>query len=576
MSDQARDLDAPGRLYRDLAAWLVDEGQVSELGALTLDFCGKALGVGHRERRALVQDPSEAVPDADDLLARIEGALAGCPDELRDDALDLAALALGRERGVVGAAPMCPVCKSRRPAGVRALWSPPAGTGLGPIEGGRLSLWSCDECRTVFESLDRTDPSRRSRSLRIRVAGPEVRRVVRSLERAGADPERVVQALAGGPCEPWLLERAWGAPELVEAALGAARAALRVAPDRAPELYRQPHGLARLGPPRDPAVWEALLGSELPPGLLARLARAPGAPPEVRRRLAEHPDPEIRHQALLAVDAPSELLAAALDSGETAAVLSVLDRADGGPVTLARAIEVADPHVLYRAGRHGSLDLLMLARIWRRRRAGHPTPLAPSRVLHVYAPGRPPGGASLAGAVRAEVTRAMEALGRPPQPGSPAGPARLEPDGGVVLEMARVSLSRVLLFLPVDAPGEASSLDFERAVDRLKVALADELADEVVELQVDERSGTWAAEVRQAGAPPQTTGGSGLAPPVDGADPGRWLELELFTSERALAYPGFPASLPTPRLVTRPPYVAAPREADRREVLAFGPPAESA
>lgn len=568
----------PESVFRALVRMLGGDGGLSGRAAVVLDLCGRAMGLDEELRTRLARDPGHEPPlAAEELGETLDGLLAQAPREVAADSVELVLGLLGLERPQAHA-PLCPSCRSGGGVATRRIWAPPPGTGMGPLERTRTAAWSCPACLTLLDCTDQAgapEGAHRQRQLRVRTKGPEIEEVMRNLRAAKGNEDAVVAALAAAPVPAWLLERSVGAPEEVWRALGTRRNLPIEDPARAPACYAEPNGLVRYGPPATPAVWRALVGAELPVGLLARLAALPGAPEDVRAALLVHPDPEVRYQTILAPDLPTPMLAAILDRRDPSEVLSLLDRPDSGRRALERSIETASPHVLYRLGRHPSLDLLLLERARAVRRASLPSPLPPTRALHVYASSREREPVALRERVLDRARLELGAMGLREQPGLPGaglGPA-LGPRGELQLVCLRVSLSRVILFLPWTAsPGQLESLVLERFVEGLKRGLLASLADEVVELRVDEAGGTWDAEVRRNGNPCHRTGATGLPPVREaGEEIGRWLEFELFAAERALAHPGVPCELPMVRLVTRPPYVMRPPEPEPPTVLCYGP-----
>lgn len=578
MSEPAQQVPDADAAFRVLTRLLLDDGALSPRAAVLLDFWGRAMGLTEETRLRLVHQPSEWAPPPLGALSLVERFLDEAPEEVRKDARNGLARLLGLDTGDEVPAPVCPVCKARGGERSSLAWMPPPGSGLGSLEGIRRSTWSCLGCHTLLECIDEFDGSHRSRQMRIRVQGTEVADFLQALRDAGRDPDAVTEVLVKAPQPSWLLERAAGAPLEIWSALGPARARLLDHPALAPEVYAQRQAVARLGPPPSAECWNALVRTPAADvSLLARLASLPGAPLEVRRALVEHPDPEVRYQAFQAPDVACELLVAVLKGppgGDPGAILAVLDRSDVGTATLETALESGDPHVLYRVLRHPALNLILLEKARQLRRGSAPLPIAPSRVLHVYAPLESRTSAQLLARTRKVLSSTIEGQGWT------AGDLEVDDhthptlgdDGSVTIVLARATQSRALVFLPPHLPGRAEDLRVERLVESITRALLAGLAQEVIELVMDEPAGSWEARVQRLDEDEQRMGGHGLPVPGVDDDPGRWLEFELFGAERALPHAGRPPDVPTPRLTTRPPYVLAEAPDEPRLGLWAKPP----
>ncbi len=541
-------------------------------GAVALDFLGKALGLEGDARRRLACDPDPRLERLDGLAERLAPLLDALPSGIRLDAIGLVEAALRPEGLQAPPLPLCPACRKETTGRVDPLWTSTPGASLGPLEGAGFGIWCCRTCSTVFECSDRLGAAHRARSFRVRVPGREIEALVRRVRALADHPADVVREVSLAPEEPWILERIPALRPEIWRCVGPDRDRLMAAPETAPRVYAEPHALARLGIPPGDAAWRSLVASPLPADLLARLARLPGTPLSIRELLLDSDDPEVRHQALQSPDFPTALLARCLEDGPPERILSILDRPDAGRRTLELAIEASDPNVLYRAMRHPSVDVLLLERIRTLRRATLPAVLPPTRVLHVYAPAAAAGPGRLMDRITHSLAEAFARhgfLASPPVPDDTTPPG-LDPDGGIRLVCIRATLSRILVHLPV-VEGVPWPLGLERAVATVLERLTEDVAEEIVELHVDEAGGNWSATVLCRGGTPQRRNASGLAPPLPDEPPGRWLELELFVSDRALPHAGLGVDPSTTRLVTRPPYRMSPDDPQHRVLLRFRP-----
>lgn len=560
MTDAPREASSPGEAFQVLVRALADsDNRLSPRQVTVLELAGQAMGVPADERIRLAGSPADWSPGVARLTAVLEPFLTGVPAEVREDLYRLVA-EFGEPLTGGPPAPVCPRCRSPGSATSRRIWRPPAQTGLDPLEGTVRSHWSCLGCQAVLECVDAVGEDHRSRQLRVALAGEEVRALLRRLEAAGDDPAAAADALARVPAPAWLLERVWGAPRLVWTALGRVRSRLRGTPEVTAEAYVEPQALIQLGPPPTPENWRQLFASAPNPALLRKLASYPGIPQEARRVLLEHQDPEVRYQALQAPDVPTETLRQALETGRASQVMAVLDRPDVGEVTLHLALDRGDPHLVYRICRHPGLNLVLLERTRRLRRAGHDGPLPATRTIQVYAPTQSRRSSQLLDRCVRHLQAALPDFGW-----DLLEDPRAVSDEAVDITLVHVTQSRVILVLPADL--DPSDLQGEHLLDALGRSFVADFADEVLTLHLDEASGFWESRILRPDEEPQRAGARGLPLCEEGCDPGRWLEFELFCAERALPFPGLGEDRPMPRLETRPPYVAADTQATTRRQI---------
>ena len=550
MTDAPREASSPSEAFQVLVKALADdEGRLSPRQVTVLELAGKSLGVPADERIRLARNPADWSPGPERLIQVLTPFVSGVPAEVREDLSRLVTEVATTQTGG-SPAPVCPRCRSPGSSTSRRIWRPPPQAGLDPLEGTLRSYWSCLGCQAVLECVDAVGEDHRSRQLRVSLAGEEVRSMLRRLEAAGDDADAAADALARVPAPAWLLERVWGAPRLVWNALGRDRSRLRGCPEVTAEAYARPHALVALGPPPSPESWRNLLESEPDPSLVRKLAAYPGAPAEARRALLEHPDPEVRFQALQAPDLPTETLRAVLEGGPVSQVMSILDRPDVGEATLHMALDREDPHLVYRICRHPGLNLVLLERTRRFRRAGAVGPLPPTRTVQVYAPTQ----SRRAGELLEHCIHHLEAA-LPDFGWEVLEEGREAPAEAIEVTIAHVTQSRVILVLPGHL--DLAYLSGEHLLDALGKSFVVDYADEVLSLHLDEGSGFWESRILRPEEEPQRAGARGLPACSSGDDPGRWLEFELFCAERALPYPGLDEDQPMPRLETRPPYSGA-------------------
>lgn len=556
----------PRATFRDLASHLRVDGTLSPRQVVVLDAWGKALALGAEERRDLSREPATAPhPGPETLFESLRGHLGDdLRGELRCDLEETLRSLLGLPAQEAPPPPLCPSCPAGSTPPGEAVWTPGAEAGLSGLEGVRRSLWACRGCHTVHECVDDLSEGHHSRQLEIRVPGTEISRLLWELRRSEGSAPEIARHLEAAPTPLWILERHPSVIPFLRRNLGPERGRLLPLPELAPEAYRSPRDLCRLGPPPTPAHWLELLASpDLSTELLLQLVRLPGIPEALLPSLMGHPDPEVAYQILLSPDLPRPLLEEILESQVTKQLLALLDRDDVGRVTLERALSMADPHVLYRALRHPCLDLLLLEQARRARRNDAPGPLPPSRALHVYAP--------LPRQEAAEQLDRFEALLREVLRSQSWNPCQ-EDEDGLDLAIHRVTRSRVLLHLPPGRFRQREDLALESLVGALVEALGERLAREVIDLGVDEAAGSWTARLHLPEALPCDFAARDLPACEPGSPVGAWLEFELLVASRALPYAGLPDQERFPRLRTRPPYLPedAPEEAPRR--LRFRPP----
>jgi hypothetical protein len=551
VTDAPREASTPAEAFQVLTRAMADsDGRLSPRQVTVLELAGKALGVPADERIRLALTPADWSPGVERLIGILEPFLGGVPAEIRED-LNRLVSETGEVQSGGPPAPVCPRCRSPGSATSRRIWRPPPQAGLDPLEGTVRSHWSCLGCQAVLECVDAVGEDHRSRQLRVALAGEEVRTMLRRLEAAGDDADAAAEALSRVSAPSWLLERVWGAPRLVWTALGRARSRLRATPEVTAEAYAEPQALVRLGPPPSAESWRRLLAAAPSSALLRKLASYPGAPPEARRTLLEHPDPEVQYQALQAPDLSTEVLREVLESGAISRVMAILDRPDVGEATLNMALDRGDPHLVYRICRHPGLNLVLLERTRRLRRGGRADPMPATRSVQVYAPTQSRRSASLLDRCVRHLEAALPDFGWEVLEED----AEETPEEALEVTIAHVTQSRVILILPEDL--DLADIRGEHLLDALGRSFVADFADEVLTLHLDEASGFWESRIRRPDEEPQRAGARGLPPEEGQGDPGRWLEFELFCAERALPFPGLGVDHETPRLETRPPYLGA-------------------